>query len=356
MTALAVLARGDHGCPGFLLARSGSRLDLARKILHGPQAGPKLFDNELADGTVTSRRVDPVTSRRVFFFKIFKTPAVFGLAGSTHRLVRGFCTLHSLAREPGRHGDLGDPLFADHRDPDSPRWGFAVVTGVRGGARPEATVQIVHVGDDAVVGGHDDIMRTDSRGGRRSLRTTSITSTAVSDSRSSSRRAAGEGGVTVTLMPRDGRRTFPCETIRRRPRRRWWKGWQKPMPWARAMTAVLIPTDSAARVTSGPPELPGGTSWAVCCTIFSMKRPSSLRMARPRRHDAGRNGRTEANGLPIAITSWPTLRGLGIAQGGVRKVAGHETQEGQVGRRVVAHEFGPDVVPSSVVAVIVRPP
>ena len=74
-------------------------------------------------------------------------------------------------------------------------------------------------------------------------------------------------------------------------------GMEKPMPWAMAMMAVLMPTTRPRESTSGPPELPG-LSGAVCWMMFSMSRPSWLRK-RPAEgaHHAGGHGGLEAEGI-----------------------------------------------------------
>ena len=79
-----------------------------------------------------------------------------------------------------------------------------------------------------------------------------------------------------------------------------------PMPWAEAITAVLIPTTSPLRFRRGPPELPGliavwMRSWSIGSPGCSMVRPSALTTP------AVTVGPPSIQiGLPIATTVSPT--------------------------------------------------
>ncbi len=57
-------------------------------------------------------------------------------------------------------------------------------------------------------------------------------------------------------------------------------GMAKPMPSARASTAVLMPMSTPSISSSGPPLLPG--LMAASVWIRSVNTPLSLRMVRPR--------------------------------------------------------------------------
>ena len=57
-------------------------------------------------------------------------------------------------------------------------------------------------------------------------------------------------------------------------------GMAKPMPWAIAKIAVLMPTTSPRESTSGPPEFPGFSATSVWMTL-SISRPVVLRSERP---------------------------------------------------------------------------
>ncbi len=81
---------------------------------------------------------------------------------------------------------------------------------------------------------------------------------------------------------------------------------EKQMPCAAAMIAVLMPTTSPAEVTSGPPELPGLRAASVWMTL-SMSRPERARKVRPSALTTPAvTVAWKPNGLPMAITSWPT--------------------------------------------------
>ena len=85
--------------------------------------------------------------------------------------------------------------------------------GDHGESAPESNrCRSSHVRDDPVVGGHDDVMWTKPCRRRRAVGNTSITSTAVSERDRARARVAGPGGVAVTVIPSESRRTFPCET------------------------------------------------------------------------------------------------------------------------------------------------
>ena len=102
--------------------------------------------------------------------------------------------------------------------------------------------------------------------------------------------------------------------------------------------AVLTPTTRPRESNSGPPELPG-FSGAVCWMMFSISRPPSPRIARPRALTTPvETVDWKPKGLPMAITNWPDLQAFRVAQFGQRQVAGGQADQGQVGGRVVADQ------------------
>ena len=109
------------------------------------------------------------------------------------------------------------------------------------------------------------------------------------------------------MIPRYPLRTLPCDRICETTCRAVLEGTAKPIPCAAGMIAVLIPTTRPLESTSGPPEFPGFNG-AVCWITFSISRWSRLRMPRP----VALTTPVETldwnpSGLPMAITSCPTL-------------------------------------------------
>ena len=85
-------------------------------------------------------------------------------------------------------------------------------------------------------------------------------------------------------------------------------GTAKLMPCAIAKTAELMPTTRPRESTSGPPELPGLSATSVWM-MLSMSRPVVLRSERPSALTTPADTvDSKPNGLPMAITSWPTRR------------------------------------------------
>ena len=95
----------------------------------------------------------------------------------------------------------------------------------------------------------------------------------------------------------------------------------KQMPWAPAITAVLMPITSPREETSGPPELPGLSAASVWMTS-SISRPVRERSERPRADTTPAvTVDSKPSGLPIATTSWPRRSPLELPS----RAAGSET-------------------------------
>ena len=119
----------------------------------------------------------------------------------------------------------------------------------------------------------------------------------------------------------------------------------KPMFWAVAMIAELMPMISASMLSSGPPELPGLIDASVW--MKSLKTRSSLRMVRPR---ADRTPTVTVflspNGLPMAMTVSPIIRSDDVPSfaAGQRPLGAHlEHREIILG--VGAHDIGVELAP-----------
>ena len=95
----------------------------------------------------------------------------------------------------------------------------------------------------------------------------------------------------------------------------------KQMPWAPAITAVLMPMTSPREDTSGPPELPGLSAASVWITS-SISRPVLERSDRPSADTTPAvTVDSKPSGLPIATTSWPRRSPLELPS----RAAGRET-------------------------------
>ena len=86
-------------------------------------------------------------------------------------------------------------------------------------------------------------------------------------------------------------------------------GIAKPMPLESVATAVLMPTTAPEASTSGPPEFPGLIAASVWMR-FEIRLPSSSVIVRPLPDTIPLVTENEyvPSGLPMATTSWPTLR------------------------------------------------
>ena len=81
-----------------------------------------------------------------------------------------------------------------------------------------------------------------------------------------------------------------------------------PMPWAEAISAVLIPTTSPLRFKRGPPELPGLMAASVWMRLWSIGRPgcSMVRPSALTTPTVTVGPPSIQSGLPIATTVSPT--------------------------------------------------
>ena len=85
-------------------------------------------------------------------------------------------------------------------------------------------------------------------------------------------------------------------------------GMAKPMPLLSAAIAVLMPTTWPPASSSGPPELPGLIAASVWMRLLRFVLPSAV-IERPLADTMPLVTELEyvPSGLPIAMTSWPTL-------------------------------------------------
>ena len=119
---------------------------------------------------------------------------------------------------------------------------------------------------------------------------------------SASARRRGSGTV-WPATPMKARRTRPWRTISLTTWLAVLLATAKQMPWAPAITAVLMPITSPREETSGPPELPGLRAASVC-TTSSISRPVWARNERPSAETTPAvTVDSKPSGLPMAITS-----------------------------------------------------
>ena len=81
-------------------------------------------------------------------------------------------------------------------------------------------------------------------------------------------------------------------------------GMEKPIPCPAATIAVLIPITRPSRLSSGPPEFPGLMDASVWMKFSYVVTPTRLRAVADTIPAV--TVRSRPNGLPMAITHWPT--------------------------------------------------
>ncbi len=106
--------------------------------------------------------------------------------------------------------------------------------------------------------------------------------------------------------------------------------------------AVFMPMSRPARSSSGPPELPGLMAASVC-TASTMWVPKPVRMSRPRAEmTPAVRVWSRPNGLPMAMTIWPTCRLAEVPRGSGPHLLqrGEHVQHGDVQRQAAADHQG----------------
>ena len=103
--------------------------------------------------------------------------------------------------------------------------------------------------------------------------------------------------------------------------------------------AVLMPT-TRPRIEQRPARVAGIERGGVLHDV--LHQPPGLPAHGPAdgADHAGRDGRLEAEGVSHRDHQLADLQAVGIAQFGPGQIAGHQPQQGQVGRRIVADQLG----------------